>query len=827
MAAATIGALRVVLGLDTAQFETGLTAAQKELRSTGKAMQATGAQIATAGAAMTATISTAFVGLGFHLLKGSQDAAHASGQVSAALDSMGAASGKALPQLQRAAEALRNLTGIDDDEILTKVTSNLLTFGNVAGDVFDRAQLSILNISARMKTDLMGSTMMVGKALNDPIAGLAALRRVGIQFTEQQQAQIKAMAGANDMAGAQAIMLGELERQFGGAAEAAAKADIWTPLKTALMDLEGAFEPLVRNVVGPLIQSFADMTRSLAALSPETQKFILIGGAIAAALGPALIAIGAVVAAAGTLIATLGTGGAMAGVGVAIGAMVPFILPVAAAVAAVVGAFLLFRDDVEPVLRRLWATTQETLGPALGELFATVGDLVRGLAGAWVGFFDGPAGQVISKFAALIVDLLGNSVVRTLTALVSVVEGTLSNIGSMFSILGDLLTGDFAGAWETAKGAVTNTLNMLGGVIEAFWPGAVDSMRKLYEGVKSWLQDKLGGVFTFVGRKVKEAGDAFFNLYDRVVGHSYIPDMVVEVGQWMAKLQENLVNPAERSTKSAADKFRDLRNDVRGIMEGLLTDQERASQRFEREASRLRDAAASGVISPEAAAEFGRRNQSRYNEETTERLTPAGSLTRLSPLTTGDDLREAIGVDRIKERIAEMRDDFADAFANGLDAALRGDWSSVLQIMFGDAMRNSMKNVGSQIFDMLGLGSSGMKSGGGLGNIGSVISSMFGKLPKFATGGSILPSGGGGTDSQLVAFWKSPHERVDIGAPGFNQSGGSPMHFDLRGAVTTADILTQMETMASASGGAAIRGAREVVPRDQAKASRYSLGGGR
>jgi len=32
--------------------------------------------------------------------------------------------------------------------------------------------------------------------------GLAALRRVGIQFTEQQEKQIKAMAAANNMAGA-------------------------------------------------------------------------------------------------------------------------------------------------------------------------------------------------------------------------------------------------------------------------------------------------------------------------------------------------------------------------------------------------------------------------------------------------------------------------------------------------------------------------------------------------------------------------------------------------------------------------------------------------
>lgn len=135
--------------------------------------------------------------------------------------------------------------------ILKDVTANLLTSGNVAGPVFDRAQKAILDLSARLGGDLQSATLMVGKALNDPVKGLSALRRTGIQFTKQQEDQIKAMAAVGDTAGAHAIMLAELKKQFGGAAQAAAEADVWTPLKTALMDLEGAFEPIVRDVCAP------------------------------------------------------------------------------------------------------------------------------------------------------------------------------------------------------------------------------------------------------------------------------------------------------------------------------------------------------------------------------------------------------------------------------------------------------------------------------------------------------------------------------------------------------------------------------------------------
>lgn len=825
MSAATIGSLKVVLGLDTAQYDEGWTAAQKRMRDAGQSMQRLGGQIATIGAGFTATLTAPLIAAGFAASKAATEAADAMGQVDAAIASMGNAAGRTREELADLAEGLMRNSLYDDDDILRKVTANLLTFGNVAGAQFDRAQQAAVNLATRMKTDLQSATLLVGKALNDPVKGMTAMGRAGIQFTDAQKAMIKSMVEAGNIAGAQTIILGELEKQFGGAAAAAQNTDPYDRMRDSLNSVTESAGAIVNKFLVPFLGGVASLLDGFNSLSPAVQEFVVIGAGVAAALGPALVAIGAVVGAVGTLVTTLGTGGALAGVGAVLAPIAPLILPIAAAVAAVVGAFLLFRDDVEPVLKRLWATAQETLGPALADLFATVSDLVGGLAGAWTGFFDGPAGQVISKFAALVVDLLGNSVVRTLTALVTVVEGTLSNIGSLFSILGDLLTGDFAGAWETLKGAVTNTLQMLGGVIEAFWPGAIDSMRKLYEGVKSWLQDRLGAVFGWVTRKVSEVGDAFFQLYDRVVGHSYIPDMVTEVGQWMAQLDDRLVAPARRATETAAEAFENLQRRASAALEALMTDQERAEVSFRRDMKEYDTLLNRGALTPDQHAEFVRRRTARFDEERTERLDPIPRAQRLQPLTAIQDLNEALGLDRIKERIRDMRTDFADAFADGLDAALRGDWTSVLRIMFGDVLRDSFRNIGGQVFDWLGLGKGvGKGGGGGWGSIISSVLGAFGGLPKLARGGTQLPSGMSGADSQLVAFWKSPAEQVDVFKPGAMATPGGSVHFDLRGAVMTSDLLSQMETMASASGGAAIRGAREVVPRDAAKTGRYTLG---
>ena len=825
MSAAVIGSLKAVLGLDTAQFDTGWTNAQKRMRDAGQNMQRLGGQIATVGAGFTATLTAPLIAAGFAASKAAVEAADAMGQVDAALASMGDASRKTSEELAGLAEGLMRNSLYDDDDILRKVTANLLTFGNVAGDQFNRAQQAAVDLATRMRMDLQPATLLIGKALNDPIKGLTAMGRAGIQFTEDQKTMIKSMVEAGNVAGAQSIILGELERQFGGAARAAQDTDPYDRMRDSLNSLSESAGGIINRFLVPFLGSVAGLLDGFNALSPQMQEFVVIGAGIAAALGPALVAIGAVVGAVGTLVSALGAGGALAGVGAFLAPLAPLILPIAAAIGVAVGAFLLFRDDVEPVLQRLWATAQETLGPALGDLFSTVSDLVRGLAGAFTTFVDSEAGQALVRFGAMMAEIMGTALIRTLTAAVEVVSGSLRSIGLLFSILGDLLTGDFSGAWNSMKALVTNAVQTVGQVIEAFWPGAIDGMRKLYEGVKSWLQDRLGAVFGWVTRKVGEVGDAFFQLYDRVVGHSYIPDMVTEVGQWIGRLQANLVEPTERATKSAGDRFEAMRDRVRSIMQGLLNDQERAQIEFRDRMEALtwernRPGADQGMVD-----ELMRRARAELDERQTERMDPV-SRRELRPLTAIADLNEAIGVDRIKERIRDMRTDFADAFADGLDAALRGDWTSVLRIMFGDAVRDSFRNIGGQVFDWLGLGKGGGGGGGGgWGNMFKSVLGAFGGLPKLARGGTQMPSGMSGADSQLTAFWKSPAERVDVYRPGeMASAGGGAVHFDLRGAVMTSDLLGQMETMASASGGAAIRGAREVVPRDAAKTGRYTLG---
>ncbi len=133
-------------------------------------------------------------------------------------------------------QELSNLAAVDR-KVIEASQNVLLTFTNVrnevgkGNDVFDQASLAALNMSAALGTDLQSATTMVGKALNDPIQGINAMSRAGIQFTQQQKDQIKTMVEAGDTLGAQKIILGELETQFAGSA--AANADASDKIKLA------------------------------------------------------------------------------------------------------------------------------------------------------------------------------------------------------------------------------------------------------------------------------------------------------------------------------------------------------------------------------------------------------------------------------------------------------------------------------------------------------------------------------------------------------------------------------------------------------------------
>ena len=138
------------------------------------------------------------------------------------IKSTGGAAGLTATQIESMAGRLSQLNAIDD-ETIQSAQNLLLTFKKIKGEGFEAASQAAIDLSVVMGIDLRGAAMMVGKALEDPVRGVTALRRAGVSFTAEQQKMIKSLVETGRAAEAQEFILKELNSQVGGAGVAVAK----------------------------------------------------------------------------------------------------------------------------------------------------------------------------------------------------------------------------------------------------------------------------------------------------------------------------------------------------------------------------------------------------------------------------------------------------------------------------------------------------------------------------------------------------------------------------------------------------------------------------
>lgn len=142
------------------------------------------------------------------------------------IETMGNAAGVSADHVVDMASALSDAAGksLFGDDQIQQSENLLLTFGEIKGATFDAATALTVDLAQALGGAPKDQAMMLGKALNDPIHGMTALGKAGLTFSEEQKSAIAAMQESGDMAGAQAIIIAELNKQVGGQAAAAAQA---------------------------------------------------------------------------------------------------------------------------------------------------------------------------------------------------------------------------------------------------------------------------------------------------------------------------------------------------------------------------------------------------------------------------------------------------------------------------------------------------------------------------------------------------------------------------------------------------------------------------
>lgn len=220
-----------------------------------------------AGLGVYALASKAIQGLGQYISESvaelrKQDQAMAKAE--AVIRATGGAAGLTAKDMDNLATELQASTGIAGDTILD-LQGTLATFKSVSGDTFKEATRLAVDLSATFGGELNGSAIQLGKALEDPIRGVTALRKVGVSFTEAQQDMIKALVDTGKKTEAQALILRELESQVGGVAEALVDNAVGALTKYGHVqgDIKEEIGRFIVEGIRPLVESFTAVGKAV------------------------------------------------------------------------------------------------------------------------------------------------------------------------------------------------------------------------------------------------------------------------------------------------------------------------------------------------------------------------------------------------------------------------------------------------------------------------------------------------------------------------------------------------------------------------------------
>ncbi|WP_048655297.1 phage tail protein [Sinorhizobium fredii] len=495
---AVIGALRVVLGLDSAAFEKGASNSQRTLSRLGKSMQSFGASmsarvtapLAAAGAAITAALSGV------------------AGDI-ANLQNSAKVAGAGFQEFQKLAFAARTV-GIESDKL-----------GDIYKDVNDKVGDFLQNGGGEMAdffTNIapkVGVTAEAFRNLSGPQAlqlYYDSLQKAGLSqaemtfYMEAVADEATALIPLLQNGGAEFSRLGDRASELGAvfSDETAAQA---AKFNTSMAELGASLRSLAIVIansgiiewVTQAVQAITAFVQHLSQTNPEIVKWGVIVGGLAAIIGPVVAALGLMVS-------------AIAAIGVPVAAAIAGITALAAAVVA-------FWPEIQAAwewVKKLVDVFVELHARALVAVIQKFQEMGTAIRTALSGVVD----EVITAFKALPAAMIQigadiiNGLIQGIKAQWEAVKGSVSEIATgikdtftgffdihspsrvMAEIGTNIMQGLGLGMEGSSAPVLATAQNVAGGI-----RGAFDGM----ETVGSGLGDGISGAFDSVGSSLADA----------------------------------------------------------------------------------------------------------------------------------------------------------------------------------------------------------------------------------------------------------------------------------------------------------------------------------
>ena len=436
----------------------------------GKLGLAAGTAVAAVGAAVTA--------FGAASVKAFTESEDSAAQLQAVLKSTNGVAGVTADSALELASSLQEVTKFSDEAILGG-ENLLLTFTSIGKDIFPQATETMLNMSQALGQDVKSSAIQLGKALQDPILGVTALRRVGVNFSDAQQDVIKNLVETNQLGKAQALILKELQTEFGGSARAAGQtfSGQLTILQNTFGDLMEVVGQGVAESIAPFVKTLADFVTNHSA---DIQEFVLKVADGMIKFGTAAYNVAVTVWP--ILVAAFQIGKAyldnLYQSWMAIGS---YLATVFGPILQVVGQY--FVEWILPALQTIWQEIQTQLMPALRDLWTQLGPILT------------PVLQVLGVIigGTLIAALtIATGAIRLLVLVVTEIARAITRWIEDVKMMPSAIVGNFQAMVNGVRGAVSGIYDAITKPFRDAFNWIRDNVSKLGDSVRS-----LGGGFSF------------------------------------------------------------------------------------------------------------------------------------------------------------------------------------------------------------------------------------------------------------------------------------------------------------------------------------------
>lgn len=295
------GSIVAKVKADLSDFKQGMDDAKKQTSSLKNYLDDSTAASKKFAAGMT-VLAAGAVAFGVASVKAFSDSEQKIAQTNAVLKSTGSIAGVTADQVTKLASALERQTKYSDEDVRS-VENLLLTFTSIGKDIFPQATKTVLDMATALGEDTSSASIQLGKALQDPVLGITALRRVGVNFSEDQKTVIQNLVETGQKAKAQQLILKELNTEFGGSAEAAGNtlSGSLAKLKNQFNNVQEAIGGILATVAVPFLTKIMEWFNGIGGvdgvlklLRDELDRLKpylpVIAGAIGGMLAPALFA---------------------------------------------------------------------------------------------------------------------------------------------------------------------------------------------------------------------------------------------------------------------------------------------------------------------------------------------------------------------------------------------------------------------------------------------------------------------------------------------------------------------------------------------------------